>query len=57
MLTEMTKKKYQFHMNEYSKTHARPTVSKLNIHIRQVVKNAVEEKIILFDFIQNILIA
>ncbi|WP_426361415.1 tyrosine-type recombinase/integrase [Mammaliicoccus sciuri] len=56
-LTEMTKKKYQSIINEYAKTHARPTVSKFNNHIRQAIKNAVEEKIILFDFTQNIVIS
>lgn len=56
-LTEMTKKKYQSIMNEYAKTHARPTVSKFNNHIRQAIKNAVEEKIIIYDFTQNIVIS
>lgn len=56
-LTEITKKKYQSIMNEYAKTHARATVSKFNNHIRQAIKNAVEEKIILYDFTQNIVIS
>lgn len=56
-LTEMTKKKYQSILNEYAKTHARPTVSKFHNHIRQAIINAVEEKIILFDFTQNVVIA
>ncbi|REH89572.1 hypothetical protein DOS68_08150 [Staphylococcus felis] len=57
MINRNDKKKYQSIMNEYAKTHARPIVSKFNNHIRQAVKNAVEEKIIPFDFTQNVVIA
>lgn len=55
-LAEITKRLYQQVLNKYAETHARPTVSKFNNHVRQSVKKAIEEKLILEDFTENVIL-
>lgn len=57
LISEINKKMYQKILNEYAKTHAPQSTSKFNNHIRQCVKNAVEEKVIIDNFTNNAVIS
>lgn len=49
-IQDITKRKYQEFLNEYAKTHAKASTTKLNTHIRACVRDAVDEGIIRVDF-------
>lgn len=56
-ISDLNKKSYQKIINEYASTHAPESTSKFNNHIRQCVKNAVEEKLLLDNFTNNAVIS
>lgn len=56
-ISEINKKKYQKILNDYASTHAPQSTSKFNNHIRQCIKNAVEEKVIIDNFTNNAVIS
>ncbi|UAT31311.1 tyrosine-type recombinase/integrase [Bacillus badius] len=56
-LSQLNKKMYQQTINNYAAEHAPESTSKFNNHIRQCIKNAVEEKLILDNFTNNAVIS
>ena len=49
-LSDITRTTYQSFLSEYGRNHAKETVSKINVHIKACVKNAVYDKLIERDF-------
>ncbi|MFC4389106.1 tyrosine-type recombinase/integrase [Gracilibacillus marinus] len=52
----ITKSDYQKFINDFGAKRAKETVTKLNRHVRACVRDAVDERIIPFDFTRNVTI-
>ena len=53
-LVDITKGDYQEFINEYGKTRAKATVSRLNTYVRGMCQEAIDERIIYSDFTRNV---
>lgn len=54
LIQKITRQEYQKFINDFGSTRAKETVEKLNSHCRACIKDAVEDRLIPFDFTRKV---